>query len=166
MTAWRRVRAIPARGRECVFGALAAVPVQRAALGYELKYTSVPRKPFTLEASLSKGCPFFRALGELEKQRSNPLNTQWMWDNCTLRQRDTVGRLKAERFDSVSYLTCPYNIIYTGATTKPDHKLFKPPKLLNGRWNNTVPLLMHAGLYLHHLFEWCVVVHGYVLKLH
>ena len=53
------LRATPARGRECVCGALAAVPLQRAALGHELKYTSVPRKPFALEASLGKGCPLF-----------------------------------------------------------------------------------------------------------
>lgn len=51
VTACRWVCAIPARGCECVFGALAAVLVRRAALGRELKYTSVPRKPFTLEAS-------------------------------------------------------------------------------------------------------------------
>ena len=53
------MRAIPARGRECVLGAVAAVPLQRAALGHELKYTPVPRKPFTLEAALSEGCPLF-----------------------------------------------------------------------------------------------------------
>lgn len=59
VTACRRVRANPARGSEFVFWALGAVPVQRAALGHELKYTLLPRKPFTLEASLSKGCPLF-----------------------------------------------------------------------------------------------------------
>lgn len=42
-----------------VFWALGAVPVLLAALGCELKYMLLPRKPLTLEASLSKGCPVF-----------------------------------------------------------------------------------------------------------
>lgn len=108
-----------ARGCECVFGALTAVPVQHAALGHELKYTYVPRKPFTLEASLSKGCPLFRILREQKKQRSNPLSSQSLWDSSLPRRRDIVVKLKKERFDLVSCLT--YNIVYTGATNTTNH---------------------------------------------